>query len=240
MRTEGDAPKLQNGSLSIHEIPGPNVSGYAAHMQKGIQTGDLLQAKTGLWTPASPSPALEVQWFRCTSGATCTPIAGRTQEQYLIGPEDLGLQLAFTVTATTKSGRAMYRSSLSEKVERPAGIPPKLQSGSTLSIRREAGPGRGGSNRPIEVGDKLVATPGTWDMPLHGEATFQWERCASPNPAACRPILGAKDPHYVLTLADVGAQVRVVQTATSMANLKGTAESQLTDKVAAESAPKKP
>lgn len=65
-------------------------------------------------------------------------------------------------------------------------------------------------------GETLTATPGTWATPPTSVA-YAWQRCSDTG-TSCAAIDGAAGPAattYVLTSADVGQTVRVVETATA-------------------------
>lgn len=58
-----------------------------------------------------------------------------------------------------------------------------------------------------EVGESLVATPGTWS-PAPGTISYQWQRCDATG-AGCAPISDAVGQTYQLTAADTNAEVEV-------------------------------
>src|SRR5262249_56749170 len=63
-----------------------------------------------------------------------------------------------------------------------------------------------------QVGQTLTATAGTWkNTPT---LAYQWQRCDSAG-ANCVPIPGATTLTYVLQATDVGATLRVAETATN-------------------------
>ena len=75
----------------------------------------------------------------------------------------------------------------------------------------------------LQVGETLSANSGQWlyadGLPCSSRPaeacniTWQWQRC-NPQATSCGDIAGARNTTYVLTDADAGARVRVVQTLT--------------------------
>ena len=69
------------------------------------------------------------------------------------------------------------------------------------------------------VGQILEAIPGVWSY-LPTTTAYQWERCPVATPTSCAPIGGATGSTFLVTSADAGTVLRVVETAT---NLNGAA-----------------
>lgn len=77
-----------------------------------------------------------------------------------------------------------------------------------------------------EEGQTLTATPGTWsNSPT--STTEQWQRCKSSG-AHCAAIAGATGQTYKLTASDVGATIRVQETASNADGTGAPAESAAT------------
>jgi hypothetical protein len=84
-----------------------------------------------------------------------------------------------------------------------------------------------------KVGSTLTVSNGTWTGSPTGY-TYQWQRCTSST--SCTDITGASNQTYVVRTADAGNKLRAVVTA-SNADGKSTANSNLTDTVAASGGP---
>lgn len=65
---------------------------------------------------------------------------------------------------------------------------------------------------PLRPGATLTARPGAYAGTAPVTSALQWERCRG---EACQPIAGAVGATYAVAAADVGAAVRVAETATN-------------------------
>jgi hypothetical protein len=170
----------------------PAVSGTA-------QRAATLTATTGNWSGVANT--LAFQWQRSADGgATWTAINGATSLSYTLGLADVGAIVRMLVTATNDDGIATATSSATATV---AGQGPLNTAAPALS------------GTAVRAGT-LTATPGSWNGAGNRYA-YQWQR----NPGSgFADIRGATDTSYTLTVADVGASMRVVVTAT---NVEGSA-----------------
>ncbi|MFC5492738.1 carboxypeptidase regulatory-like domain-containing protein [Nocardioides caricicola] len=162
-------------------------------VQGSTVVGSTLSATNGQWNH-EPS-FFEYQWQRCSSG-TCAPIAGAESDEYISTPDDVGMLLRVTVTATNSIGSTGSLSTPSDVIGAPGSLTQPVVSGTT------------------STGSTLSVTDGTWS----GSPTsfsYQWQRCTSA--AACSPIGGAAGSSYVITGADSGFQLRATVTATNAA-----------------------
>jgi hypothetical protein len=96
-------PRLALLLLLVVAAPAAAAEVSAAPKISGDSTvGVLLQASTGVWSPASAVPAYA--WLRCTPGSGCTPIDGACGLRYRVGPNDLGHRLRIRLTVRDGTG----------------------------------------------------------------------------------------------------------------------------------------
>lgn len=165
------------------------------------RVGETLTGNPGTWTGTAPI-TFSYQWIRCNSqSANCAPIRGVTSRQYRLTPDDLGRRLLFLVTARNADGSANARAStgvIQGRATAPTNTTPPTISGEA----RE--------------GAALSASRGRWSGTTPMTFTYQWQRC-DPNGGNCSNVIGATQPTYTLTAADVGRTLRVVVTARNSA-----------------------
>jgi 5-hydroxyisourate hydrolase-like protein (transthyretin family) len=177
------------GAAPVNIAP-PAVSGLA-------RQGETLTADDGDWTN-QPTSATH-QWLRCdAAGGACTTISGATDTSYVAAAADVGGTLRDRATASNVSGASAPATSdptavVAPPVPQPTSAPTitgTTQQGQTLTVHHGSWTG----------------APTTYDE--------QWERC-DPLGALCLAIGGASGSTYVPTAADVGATLRVTETATN-------------------------
>jgi hypothetical protein len=98
----GDAADLFDGKLITDNGPivreAPSITGAP-------EIGSSLKATTGSFSPRpeqGPVDSLAGQWARCVSASSCEPIPGATGTSYVPTAADLGYELVYESTATTK------------------------------------------------------------------------------------------------------------------------------------------
>jgi hypothetical protein len=75
------------------------------------ELGSLLTATPGDWA-AETQPTFSYQWHRCNArGATCRPIPGAVDQEYLVGRVDLGRTIRMVVSATNEAGTTVTAAS---------------------------------------------------------------------------------------------------------------------------------
>ena len=157
--------------------------------------GQLLSASTGVWSGSPTSYVYE--WRRCdATGAGCATIAGASGTSYTLAAADVGATLRVAVTASNAAGSTTAVSAQTAVVTSPQ--PPANTSLPVIS------------GSPVN-GQQLSASTGVWS----GNPTsyvYEWRRCDATG-AACTPIFGATGTSYTLTVADLGATIRVAVTA---------------------------
>ena len=165
----------------------PAISGSA-------RRGATLTAGPGTWTGIGNSTAYRWQRSR-DQGATWETIAGATGATYALVVADVGAIVRVLVTTTNPEGSAGQASDPSAAV---------IGDGPVNTVA----PALSGSPQRAST---LSATSGSWSG--EGNAyTYQWQRFTG---GAWVNIAGATGASYELVLADVGATVRVLVTATN-------------------------
>jgi hypothetical protein len=193
-------------------VTSPVISGNA-------REGATLRSSQGEWT-GSPN-AFFYQWLRCQPDAsqTCVPIAGATQPEYALTPDDVGSRVRVEVVASNADGASPAQRSAATAVVR---IPvPTL-------VKR---PAISGSPRE---GETLTATTGDWTGSPTSYA-YSWRRCVA-GASNCPEIPGATDAAYVVQGVDVGSRIRVRVRATNAGGTSDSGSSVSTAKVRAASA----
>ena len=203
---------LLNTSAAITSVPPPPVDNAAPLISgsgsaKRAYVGQTLSCSSGAW--ANAPTAYAYQWV--SSG---TPLAGATGQIYVVLPGELGDSLACSVVATNAGGSGAAATSAAVAIAHP---PP---SSSTLpSISGHA-----------IAGGRLVETHAHWSNRPTSFA-YQWQRCGRGG-GNCRTIAGATASVHTLAAADIGATVRVVETARNASGAGAPARSHATGVVA--------
>ena len=189
---DGTATAASSPTATIPSAPPvnsirPTVSGTA-------QRGSTLTGTPGTWSGVGNSTSY--QWQSSADGTTWTDISGATSATYTIAVGDAGRHLRLLVTVTNPDGTTALASVATAKV---LSAPPVNTVKPTLT-------------GPAQRASTLVATSGTWSGVGNGHA-YQWQR--STGGASWVNIAGATSVGYELTVADVGAIVRVLVTTTN-------------------------
>ena len=160
-----------------------------------------LTADNGSWNGSPTSYAY--QWQRCDStGASCNPISGATNQTYTPLAGDVGNTLRVAVTATNATGSSVPATSAATAVVTAAASAP---TNTTLPAIT------GGAS--ATQGVPLTADNGSWNGSPTSYA-YQWQRCDNTG-ASCNPISGATAQTYTPLAGDVGNTLRVSVTATN-------------------------
>ena len=151
---------------------------------------------SGTWSTSSDT-TYATAWQRCNaSGQSCQPIAGATMSMYTPGSADVGFTLMLTLTATNPDGTTTANSQPTPVILTAA---PRWQ---TLPlISQDAG----------HVGDSLTITKGVWTGPTVSNDLVQMMSCTS----SCAPTGTGTITRYTIQSSDLGAILRVRETATN-------------------------
>jgi hypothetical protein len=196
--TSGTTTATAAPSGVVTALP-PVSTGRPALSTFGVQQSVPLTVTNGTWQATGPSTYTTV-WQRCnSSGAVCAPISGATASGYTPTAADVGRTLAVVVTATNVDG-SVASASAPSGVVLPAA--PRWRDLPVLSANNGY------------VGGVLSVTDGVFTGPAVASDVTQIMRCTN----ACTPISSAAS--YTIGTADIGAILRVRETAS---NAGGTA-----------------
>ncbi len=170
----------------------PAVTGIA--YQQGVTVGII--AGSASWNaPADTTYA--TSWERCDSaGAHCQTIAGAANTLYIPAAADAGSTLRGVITATNPDAAVAGAS---------APTPVILAAAPRWKVLPLI------STDPGHVGDTLTVTPGVWSGPTVDIDTVQIMSCTS----SCAPVGAANASGYLIASTDLGAILRVRETASN-------------------------
>ena len=189
-----------DGSVSVGSLPTAVVQSSApVNTVAPVVTGTaqrtgVLTATQGSWSGSGN--AYGDQWQRSADGTTWTNIAGATGTSYPLGVADEGSTVRVLVTATNPDAAVSAPSAATATV---AGEPPVNTSAPTVT-------------GVAERTDVLTALVGNWGG-IGNTYAYQWQR--SSNGVSWTAISGATATTYTVGVADEGAAVRVLVTATN-------------------------
>jgi hypothetical protein len=196
--TSGTTTALAVPSGVVTALP-PAATGRPALSTNGVQQSVPVTVTNGTWQATGPSTYTTV-WQRCnSSGAACAAISGAAAASYTPVAADVGHTLVVVVTATHVDGSVASTSAASDVVLPAA---PRWRDLPVLSANNGY------------VGGVLSVTDGVFTGPAVNSDVTQIMRCTN----ACAPISAAAS--YTIATADIGAILRVRETA---ANAGGTA-----------------
>ncbi len=182
-------------SAAAGPIAGAPVNTAAPAITGTLGVGKVLTASTGTWS--NTPTAYTYQWQRSTnSGSTWGAITGATGSTYTTVVADAGAEVRVIVTATNSYGSAAANSAAAGPI---AGAPVNT-----------AAPAITGT---LGVGKVLTASTGTWSN-TPTAYTYQWQRSTNSG-STWGAITGATGSTYTTVVADAGAEVRVIVTATN-------------------------
>jgi hypothetical protein len=193
---EGSSVPASSNASAVVPVP-PVPVNTAAPSVVSTDNGNQAFAETGSWT--NDPTGFTYQWERCnSSGSGCTAIANATA-YYLLTETDVGGTLRVQVGASNAGGASTPATSAPSAVVQapPANTAPPTISGSA------------------QQGQTLTEAHGSWSG-SPSTYSYRWERCDSSG-NACAAIAGATSQTYVLSNLDVGATIRVQETAASSA-----------------------
>jgi hypothetical protein len=191
-------PVASGGSLHIEAsttAPPVPANFVAPTVAGSAKQGEVLTETHGHWTK-NPS-AFSYQWQDCdASGANCTSISGATSQTYTITLSDAGHTIRVLETAANSSGPGTPAASAPTEVVTPSrpviASPPRITG-------------------PLTQGKTLTEAHGSWsNAPV--SYSYVWERCDAGG-KHCAPIARATNQYYVLTAADVGHRILVLESA---------------------------
>lgn len=192
--TNPDGTASRASAASVTVVASPPANTVTPTVTGAALRATTLTASTGSWTGTGNTYAL--QWQR-DPGTGWVDIAGATGMSYVLGVADVGSRVRVRVTGSNPDATVAAYSIGSAVVQ--AG-PPVARVAPTIT----------GTARRAST---LTSTRGEW-IGIENEYAYQWQRRASGAPQFT-DIAGATGVSYVLDAADVGAQVRLVITASN-------------------------
>jgi hypothetical protein len=163
----------------------PSVVGIA-------QQGQTLTLTPGAWSDATAVIVSDV-WESC-AGAACAAISPQPGTSYALTAADIGQTIQVVETATATDGTTTATSTPTPPV-------------TALAPVNTAPPTIAGT---AQEGATLTLTHGQWSN--SPTLTDQWERCTG---TSCSAVSGATALTYVVTAADAGHTLEVLETATN-------------------------
>ena len=160
----------------------------------GLQQGAPVTVGGATWQ-ATADTNYSTVWERCNSiGASCQTIPGAATSSYTPTAADVGHTIIVLITATNSDGSATASTAPSDVVLPAA---PRWRALPVLSASSAT------------VGGTLTITPGTWTGPVVGTDLTEIMRCTN----ACVSV--GSGHSYTIASGDVGAILRVRETATN-------------------------
>jgi hypothetical protein len=207
--------------------PPPPVALSLPTIAGGSSQGQTLTDVHGSWS--NGPTGYSYQWEDCDSaGNGCVAIAGAaaTGQTYLIAATDVGHTIRVAETAGNAAGPGAP--ALSTPTPAISGTSAIVIVGpvALLIPTSSAPPSISGT---AAQGHALAESHGVWSSSPTG-FSYQWERCNSAG-SSCHAIGGATGRTYTLVSADVGATIRIVETANNAAGTGGPATSNATSTV---------
>ena len=192
----------------------PSVRGTA-------QEGQTLSGQTGQWLYADGLSCTDCKltytWQRCAADVSgCADIPGATGFSYTLGASDVGTRIRlvewifkrdcgeWNYSTGTRECNDITRNGVSSPT---VVIAPKPM----VSPQSSGTPTVAGTPMEDEV---LRATGATWTGQGTITKAFFWQRCNTAG-EGCATLPGVTGPTYRLTSGDVGARIRVVETASN-------------------------
>lgn len=190
----------------------PSVRGTA-------QEGQTLSGQTGQWLMDNGLACTDCTrrwtWQRCNGdGSGCADIPGETKFDYTLGTADVGTRIRLVEWIFKRDcGAGDSQTGIVEcaDIEKNAvSALTNMVAPKPVTIAQASAP-------PIVQGvtmedEVLRATGATWTGPGTITKTLFWQRCNAVG-EACATIVGGTGGTYRLTAVDVGARIRVIETA---------------------------
>ncbi len=156
-----------------------------------------LSTTSGTFAPTNEVSTPGIQWERCTTATSCSPITGATSSTYSPATLDLGDTIESVATVTSNDGSASSPSNQTVAVTLPP--PPSIV---TAPVVTSPGPG------------VVTSTPGSFSSPVPDTVNDQWYLCTTPS--NCSQIVGATGLTYSVTPgSDQGDLLEMKATATN-------------------------
>ena len=158
-----------------------------------VKDRQTLTVTPGSWS-GNPVGTIFYQWQRCSdrNQGDCTDLAGESRTAYNLSFNDVNKYIRVQVTSKNRVGSGTIISALTNQIMYAT----QIQT-SSFAIGF------------AQVGQKWLATPGTWvgaEAPKFG---YQWQNCSSLDVGTCTDIFEATQAEYIAQSTDVGKYLRV-------------------------------
>jgi hypothetical protein len=158
-----------------------------------VKDRQTLNVTSGSWS-GNPVGIISYQWQRCSDGnqSDCTDLVGETRTSYNLTFNDVNKYLRVQVTSKNRVGTGTIISALTNQI--------------MYATQLQSAPFAIGF---AQVGQKWIATPGTWvgaESPTFG---YQWQNCSSLDLSTCADISGATQLNYTAQTSDLGKYLRL-------------------------------
>jgi outer membrane protein OmpA-like peptidoglycan-associated protein len=194
--TDGNGSSTAASALSSLVQQAPPAPTAAPAPPAAPQQGVPAWANGGTWTGTGTTYAYQYQRCATESVSSCVDIPDATSLAYTPVAADVGGYLRVVVTATNSGGTTVSPSLLSDRV---------LQAAPANAVAPSV-------SGPLKAGVAVAGDAGRWTG-TGTSLSYQWQRCATADPASCADIDGATSREYTPARADAGAYVRFVVTA---------------------------
>jgi hypothetical protein len=158
-----------------------------------VKDRQTLNVTSGSWS-GNPVGITSYQWQRCSdrNQSDCTDLASETRTSYNLTFNDVNKYMRVQVTSKNRVGTGTIISALTNQI--------------MYATQLQSAPFAIGF---AQVGQKWIATPGTWvgaESPSFG---YQWQNCSSLDLSTCADISGATQVNYTAQTSDLGKYLRL-------------------------------
>ena len=184
------SPSLLTGVVMPATVPNNSSLPVISGIVKDRQT---LNVTSGSWS-GNPVGVISFQWQRCSdrNQSDCIDLVGETQTSYNLNFNDVNKYIRVQVTSKNRVGSCTIFSALTNQL--------------MYATHLQSAPFAIGF---AQVGQKWLATSGTWvgaESPSFG---YQWQNCVSLDASTCSDISGATQINYTAQPSDIGKYLRV-------------------------------
>jgi hypothetical protein len=158
-----------------------------------VKDRQTLSVTSGSWS-GNPVGVISYQWQRCSdrNQSDCIDLVGETRTSYNLTFNDVNKYLRVQVTSKNRVGTGTIISALTNQI--------------MYATQLQSAPFAIGF---AQVGQKWIATPGTWvgaESPSFG---YQWQNCSSSDLSTCADIPSATQVNYTAQTSDIGKYLRL-------------------------------
>jgi hypothetical protein len=184
------SPSSLTGVVMPATVPNNSSLPVISGIVKDRQT---LNVTSGSWS-GNPVGIIFYQWQTCSdrNQNDCTDLIGETRTSYNLTFNDVNKYIRVQVTSKNRVGTGTIISAPTNQI--------------MYATQLQSAPFAIGF---AQVGQKWIATPGTWvgaESPSFG---YQWQNCVSLDASTCADISGATQLNYTAQTSDIGKYLRL-------------------------------